>query len=370
MSSPNNDWPAVCRIVWLGGGLVAVNELDARVNIEAGINGPVCHEFQLPTFASIYTMLAYQGFSVIGTTHVVDMDEARGIRPPKFRACSTGDNVFRLSSVQQKWREVSHAAIQRNEMAVMDIASRISSELTYCEMRLLNLAEAYGAQLGNKANNREVKEFVRFKDMNSSRVYLAIHALFWEQAVLRDYLAEFAAKFLYGFDKVTSFKNLLKRIEKSKWKNDEIAIELIRAGRDDHTGWLATFSEYRNLFTHRVPMAQAAGVAYATLDQMIIVDGKAVPQLYYPLPGDVRELSKRRSSGEFYKNMEEFIAISRKTPRRETEPDALSYLHATLSQLGLLAECLIQRSPIAPEEIHITETDVVDQIQVLNGKMR
>lgn len=363
MSSSNNDWPAVCRIVWLGGGLVAIHEPGALVNIEAGINGPICHELQLPTFASMYTMLAQQGFSVIGTTHVMDMEEARGSRPPEFRAWSAGTDVWRFSRIQQKWGEVSHAASQRNEMAVMDIASRISSEMNYCEIRLQNLAEAYSVQLGIKARNRELEEFVRFEDMNSSRVYLAIHALFWEQAVLRDYLAEFAAKFLYGFDEVTSLGGLLKRLSKAKLETDDIAIEFLNAGSIDHAGWLSLFSDYRDLFTHRAPMAQAAGVAFATQDQMAITGGKTVPQLYYPLPADVRDLSKRRSCGALHKSMEEFIEISSAVPNRKSEPDALSYLHATLGQFALLAERLIQRSPIAPEIIHITEADVVGPLQ-------
>lgn len=365
MSSSNEDWPAVCRIVWLGGGLVAVNEPGALVNIEAGINGPICHEFQLPTFSSMYTQLVQYGFSVIGATHVVDA-EANGIRPPEFRAWSAGVPVWRLSSVQQKWSDVSHAASAKNDMAMMDVASRISTELAYCEMRLLNLAEAYGAQLGIKARNRELEEFARFEDMNSSRVYLAIHALFWEQAALRDYLAEFAAKFLYGFGDVTSFAKLVGRLPKSQWKNDEIAVELVSAGNDDQTGWLATFSKYRDLFTHRAPMAEAAGIPFATQDQMTVAGGRRVPQLYYPLPGDVRELlSRRRSSGVLYKDMEEFIATARHIPKRETEPDALSYLHATLGQFALLAERLIQRSPIEPEMVHLTDADIVGPVKIV-----
>jgi hypothetical protein len=62
--------------------------------------------------------------------------------------------------------------------------------------------------------------------------------------------------------------------------------------------------------------------------------------------------------------MEEFIETSRTIPNRKTAPDALSYLHATLGQFALLAERLIQRSPIAPEVIHITEADIVGPMQV------
>ena len=157
MTSPNKDWPHVCRIIWLSGGLVAVNEPGALVKIEVGINGPTCYEFQLSSYASLFHMLAQLGFSVMGATFVVDIDEARGIRPPEFRAWAGGAGAWRVSDLHQQWRQVAHAASKKNEMAVMDVASRIASELAYSEMRLQNLAEAYSAQLSGKTKQGGVK---------------------------------------------------------------------------------------------------------------------------------------------------------------------------------------------------------------------
>jgi hypothetical protein len=362
MTSPNKDWPHVCRIVWLNGGVVAINNPGPLVQIRTGSNGPIFYEFQLPNYAGLFNLLTQAGFSVMGATFIQDQDEIRGIRPPEFRAWVSS---WRISDLRQQWRQVAHAASQKNEMALMDVASRIASELMYGEMRLLNLSEAYSVQLGGRTQQEKLKEFERFKDLNSPPIYLAIHALFWELAVLRDNLAEFAAKFLFGFDRITTFSELLKRLPQSKHQNDDLAIELLTAGGD--SGWLATFTAYRNLFTHSAPMEQAAGIAFAVLDQIAITAGRSVPQLYYALPSNVHELKKRRSGGVLYKDFDELIAASvARKPMRDTEPDALHFLHDSLSQMSLLAERLIQRSPMVPEMIHLNDTDIIGSIQVVN----
>ncbi len=361
MTSSNNDWPHVCRIVWLCGGLVAVNEPGSHVNIRAGVNGPIFYTLQLPSYGSLFHILVQVGFTVMGATFIQDTDEMRGIRPPEFRAWV---GSWRVSDLHQQWRQVAHTAAQTNEMVLLDVASRIASELMYCEMRLLNLTEAYSAQLFGRAQQGVLKEFERFEDLNSPPIYLAIHALFWELAVLRDNLAEFAAKFLFGFDHVTTFGGLHKKLSQNKCGNDDLADELITAGRD--TGWIAIFTAYRNFFTHSAPMEQAAEIAFAILDQITTADGHPAPQLYYALPDNIHELVKRRSGGILYKNFDELIAASTgKRPSRETEPDALYYLHASLQQMSLLAEQLIQRSPIAPKILQLTEADIIGPIKII-----
>lgn len=335
------------------------------MQIQAGINGPVLYEFQLQTYTSLIHMLAQKGFSAIGVTFIQDEDELKGIRPPEFRAWVGWQRSWRVWDSRQQWRQIAHAASQKNEMVLMDVASRIASELMYSEMRLLNLSEAYSTQLGGRAQQGVLKEFERFEDLNSPPIYLAIHALFWELAVLRDNLAEFAAKFLFGFDRISTFRGLLKSLPQSKCQSDDLAIELLTAGSD--AGWLARFTAYRNLFTHSAPMEQAAGIAFAVLDQISIADGRSAPQLYYALPSNIEELAKRRSGGALYENFDELIAASvGRKPMRETEPDALCYLHASLCQMTILAEQLIQRSPVAPEMIHLTDADIIGSIKIIN----
>lgn len=361
MTSSNEDWPHVCRIIWLSGGIVAINEPGKSVQIRAGSDGPIVYEFQLPTYSSLIPMLTQAGISVMGANFIQDMDEIRGIRPPEFRAWV---GSWRVADLHQRWREVAHAASQNNDMVLMDVVSRIATELMYCEMRLLNLSQAYSTQLCGKALQGALKKYTRFADLNSPQIYLAIHALFWELAVLRDNLAEFAAKYLFGFERITTLKGLLKSLSQSEHQSDDLAIDLASAGSD--TGWLATFTAYRNLFTHSAPMEQAAGIAFAVLDHIELAGACSVPQLYYALPSNVQELVKRRSGGPLYKDFDELIAASTgRKPMPEAEPDALHYLHSSLSQMSLLAERIIRRSPTTPKTIHLTDADIIGSIQII-----
>lgn len=328
MTLKNNDWPQVCRIVWLGGGIVAINKPGVSVQIQAGINGETLYDFQLSSYPSLFHILEQLGFTVIGATFIQDSDEMTGVRPPMYRAWA---GSYLVSDLHQQWRQIAHAAGSDNKMVLMDISSRIASELMYCEMRLLNLSEAYSTQLRGRSAQDLHKEFERFKDMNSSSVYLAIHALFWELAVLRDNLAEFSAKFLFSFEDISTFSKLLKKLPENKSQHSKLAVELLTAGNTD--GWLDTFSAYRNLFTHSAPMEHAAGIAFAIQDQMTTAEGLLVPQLYYALPSDIKSLKKQRSGGPLYKDYDALIAASsEKNPNRKTEPDALHYLHTSLKK--------------------------------------
>lgn len=370
MSEHDKEWPAVGRIAWLKGGLVAINEPGKTVKIEAGIGGPILFSYQLNNFGSIFSTLVAQGFSVIGATYITDVEESQGIRVPEFRAYFAKQSKWRAFEIHQQWRQVAHAASQQDKMALMDIASRIATELSYCETRLQGLSEAYAIQLGSKGRQGALNHEGGFQDSHSQRVYMAIHAMFWEIAVLRDYFAEFAAQFVFGIEKVTKFAKLVPALARSGIDRDELAQMLLAAGCDTPPGWLTIFSKYRNLFTHSAPMEKVANVAFAQLTQVSLPDGRKIPDIYYPLPRDVVEIASRRAAGEHYKSFEEFVGDSINRNRnlhRETALDALSYLHAVFEQMVVIAEMLILRSPLEPEMIHLTEKDIVGEVKVYRG---
>lgn len=237
MGENDNKWPSVVRIVWLGGGLVAISEPSKMVKIEAGINGPILFSFQLVSFGSLFGTLVAHGYSVIGATFITDVEESQGIRTPGYRAYFNNQPKWRAFEVHQQWRNIAHAAARRDEMALMDIASRIATELAYCESRLQSLAEAYAIQLGSKALQGDVNEAGGFKDTNSQRVYMAIHAMFWEMAALRDYFAEFVSQFVFGIGKVTKFAKLLPKLARGVVVDDDLAMLLREAGSDNPPSW-------------------------------------------------------------------------------------------------------------------------------------
>ena len=360
----NQNWPNAVRVVWSGGGVVAINNQGPEVVIGAGIDGAVWASFTIPSYNSLFAKLRKEGLPTFGATFIQSPEEFDGTYPPEFRAMNT-HNGWLLSDMRQQWRGIAHAAGESNEMALFDIASRIASGLNYSEMRLKDLAEAYSVQLRAKARSKKIDKYSRFKDLNSHAVYKSIHALFWELAVLRDVLAEFAALVCFGISKVATMSGLIGSLRKKPY-DDVLATQLLRDADNINNGWLNEFSEYRNLFTHSAPMEQAAGIAFTVQDTLTLACGVVVPQIYYPLPANVSELVRKRSSGPLYESFDALAnASAGRRPERGTEPDALQYLWACLDKLAELAKVLVIRSPIEPKRMEFGPHNIIGDVQVI-----
>lgn len=351
----------VFRLVWLTGGVVAINEPGPDVQVTAGVSGHGICGFRLGSYAALFGALRNEGFSIIGCTFVIAPEEQQGLRPPEFRAAGS-EPGWLVWDVKQQWRQIAFAAGKADNMVLLDVASRIASNLTYSQMRVYDLAKAYSTQLRGRLYNREPKDYLAFRDVNSFQVYKAIHALFWEMAVLRNTLAEFVASFCLSRTKITSLNGLLKSLRREP-STDPVANEVSRAA-DPTSGWLAKLTNYRNCFTHVAPMEQAAGVANAIQDMRAVSPSLTVPQIYYPLPSDVEELMRKRSEGTLFNSLQELAAASARRHDRTSEPDALEYLHGCLNQLAGLARDLVKRSPIAPKPIELNKEDIIGTISV------
>jgi hypothetical protein len=234
--NPNPNWQAVLRVVSMSGGLVAVNEPGPNVQIRAGKKGKTIHTLQISADTSLFHALQETGFHLIGTTFVVNENELKGLQRPQFWAFSPSKGWLAWD-VKQKWRQITFAAAKADKMPLMDMASRIASGLTYAESRLLDLATAYSIQLGARLHENDAKEYERFKDTNSFAVYKAINALFWEMAVLRDTLAEFAASFCFSLVGIRTMRRLCKSLATAPF-GDSLADEILHA-TDQASGGMA-----------------------------------------------------------------------------------------------------------------------------------
>ena len=358
-----SEWPHVARIVWIAGGIVAVNNPGPEVRLDAGLGGHLLCTLRILTYSSLFEMLQEQGFPIVGITFVNNQDEAQGLYPPQFRALSSGKGWL-VSDMRQQWRQIVHASSQCDEMPLMNVASRIASGLAYSEMRLHDLVDAYSVQLRGRLHADECKEYRRFKDANSFAVYKAIHALFWEMAVLRDALAEFAAMFCFARAGVTTLSGLIGSLRKNP-SSDHLAKQLLEHADEANSGWLATFSNYRNLFTHRAPMEQVAGIAFAVQDTRVLSLGLTVPQIYYPLPPNVAKLTRRRPNDPLFTTFKELVDTSAiRRPERTSEPDALDYLRSCLDKMAQLSLVLATRSPIDAKPIHLGPEDLIGEIRI------
>ncbi len=359
------EWPPVLRLVWLTGGVVAVNEpAQAEVCIKSNVAGRTFATLTIKTYAEIFSALRSLGFRIVGTTFVTNAQQLEGLQAPEFRAAGLSGG-WPVWDVTQQWKQIAFASSRQGQSRLMDVAVRISAALRYNEMRLHDLGDSYGRQLHSRVQAGEPETYVRFKDTFSSTVYKDIHSMFWEMAVLRDVLAEFIAVFCLGRGDATTLSGLLRSLNKSS-SADSFAEEVQRiANCKSPEGWLGRFGSYRDCFTHSAPLNLVTGSAFAIQDPLLLKDCSSVPQIYYPLPERPDDVMRDRAKGVGFDPPNRSGPTRREKHDRAKEPDALEYLHSCLCQLTDLAMRLIARSPVAPEAIALTKDDIIGDIKII-----
>src|SRR5258708_5657821 len=131
-----SNWPAALRLIWLTGGLVAINEPDSNlVSIHTSVNGRKLAEFNISTYGAIFPALKMRGFEIIGATFVTGSDQIEGTRAQEFRMAGL-DGRWPLWDTFQAWRNIVSAAAKANDMRLLDVSSRIAAGLRFSEMRL------------------------------------------------------------------------------------------------------------------------------------------------------------------------------------------------------------------------------------------
>jgi hypothetical protein len=323
----DSKWQNVLRVVWMSGGLVAINKAGPKVQISAGLNGPNVCTFGIDEYAALFHILRVRGFLIVVTTFVLDAGELQGFARPDFRVMSQSEGWLIWDEIQ-KWRQIAFAAGKSAQMSLMDIASRIACGLRYSQMRVADLAAAYSAQLRAYLHAHRADEYVAFKDTYSFDVYKSIHALFWEMAVLRDTLAEFAAAFCFSQSSLRTMRGLRKWLQ-ANHRDDSLAPEILRITDSSRNGWLATFSNYRNCFTHSAPLEQVAGIAFAVQDMKTLSDGSRTTNLLCPSAG--RRSGRAESLAWYfsciYRRVNRCIKPSKRTRFRTGRPGVPTYMH-------------------------------------------
>jgi hypothetical protein len=365
--SVEQKWPIGLRMVWLTGGLLAINEAgQTGVQIKSNPLGRTFGTFSLSTYAELFSRLRSLGLRIIGTTFVTDPRQLDGLRAPEFRAAGL-DGGWPVWDTKQLWRQIAHTSSRNGDHRLLDVAARIAAALQYSQMRLHDLAMSYSSQLHSSLHNKEPEAYRAFKDTNSAAVYKDIHSLFWEMAVLRDVLSEFIAVFCIGRKDATTLSGLLKSLNKRP-STDPYAEEVVRiADSENPGGWLGKFGSYRDCFTHSAPLDLVRGSAFAIQDQIVLLDSSSVPQIYYPLPERPAHLVRQRSQGILIDPSNELKPHGERKHDRAKEPDALEYLHGRLSEFTNLAIRLVARSPVAPQPINLTKDDIIGEIKVSRG---
>ena len=96
---------------------------------------------------------------------------------------------------------------------------------------------------------------MRFSNVEAFDLYMSIHSAFVEMCTARDYLAQFAARRVFGGIKIETMHELVKKLSQSgQWHElaDEIGAICDRSSDD---GWMARLSRFRNIVVHQTPIS-------------------------------------------------------------------------------------------------------------------
>src|ERR1019366_8070066 len=196
---------------------------------------------------------------------------------------------------------ISHNSHKRKKGRLWDLASRISHQMRVCSWRLRQISEAYREQLFAKYDGSEFRKGQRFEDGFTWLAYMSIQSFLVDACILRDYLAEFSAHFIYTSHQsrraaLTSMAALKKKILDTIADADAVTQFLKDATSDG--GWLKELGEYRDLVVHSAPLAKAEQKLFAVCDVIDIGEpGGSLPCVKFPIPENPQIISKMRATG-------------------------------------------------------------------------
>lgn len=348
--------PALAYQAWFAGGQVALYRIDnGQLDHTHGLSELVFASLQSLRLDKLFSCLSTCGLPILGITAFQFPDELTGRRVPLFMAWRDAEYWWGAKQAHDLWRMVSYGAEVASQTRLAALADRIACAVDECETHLQNLCKAYATQLGAQdADSWELPSRC-FSDSHSQAVYPAIHSFFWQLAVLRDLLAEFAAEHVFGHRGIATYRGLLGKLKRDSTSDPDLAAKLLAAG--DAGGWIAVFTSYRNLFTHAASLRSVQGIHHTFQDTRTLY-ARSVPQLYYPLPCDPELLARQRSASSAARTPT--ILLESIKPNRSHEPDALEYLTTTFDRFVQLAIALSLRSPVEPQMPTIPDEDIIE----------
>lgn len=348
----------------LSGGARAMHGGDLSVELRPHLLGSTI-KFSVKSTGQIVPTLTTWGLGVLGVESLAHNWEAEGIIPPDWRPFHRQrGSSWICFEAGQTWSQVRHAASKREEGKLWDIAARLAYQIEACVSRFRNVSNRYAVQVWSLTVRDAFRDGSRTDDIWTQSVLLEIQAFLTDVCVLRDYLAEFAAEYVYGLRevKVRTLSGLIKKVLNDRSREDALSVKLRTAtGR---AGWLAVLGEYRDLVVHSAPLAMAKKRLWVRCVAHVLPNGDRLPTVRFPLPIDPADIRAARGRGDLY---QDFAKLSEDLLGAADEDmlgrDALEYLHETLGELATLALEFAAYSPIPPEMPVFTDADIVGPIQ-------
>ena len=367
----NDKWPAA-RIIHLAGGCRAINDHDPAVRfLPDSIEGKPL-QVEAPTYETIYGTLESVGFRIMGVDFYSHISQVDGTVPPDWRSYwHTGSTAWPAEENAQVWRNIGNAGFKRKDGLLWDTASRIGHQLRVCDRRLRELSEAYSIQLQARLKRGDFKVGSRYKDGFTWLTYLSLQSLLVDACILRDYLSEFVAEYIYkpmvipGNQRITSMGALMKKVLSKVPSSDALTVGLKAATSD--AGWLTVLGNYRNLIIHSAPLSQAGTELFSLCDRLRISEGCDMPVLRCPIPDNPAQILSVRSSGAHFSDFEKQLNIFAKaTSGAVPARDGMDYAGEVIGRLANLAGEIAGRSPVAPEMVVVNSSDTIGGIRMKN----
>jgi hypothetical protein len=352
------EWPAA-RAVHMAGGCRAICLLDPRLDIKPKTLSGQTATAKLSNYGTLFTTIEAANLEIVGVDFIYDVRQTDGRRPVEWRVYHKrsqdgASTAWLYFQVMQKWGDIAKSAFSEKRGKLWDLAGRISYQSRVCDWRFRAISEAYYEQL-----NAEVLEETGFKSNRQFdnefvwRSYESIHGFLVAACTLRDYLAEFAAEFIYATrlglanTTVSTAAGLAKLLSKVT-EQDELTRSLKTALSDG--GWLKELGAYRDLVMHVAPLARAQRRLFAK-NTVVSIAGAELPYTTCPMPDDPERIMAMRARGDFYSDFnaqwEAYVG------QGSTGPDGLTYCHRALRKLAEVAEALAQYSPVPPKKMRV-----------------
>lgn len=362
----DNKWPAA-RIVHLAGGCRAINDHGPFVRFFPNTTDGI----QVSTYGAIYGILESLGFRIIGVDFYSHVAEVEGTVPPNWRSyCRSGKSCWPTEETAQMWRNIGNAGFTRKDGFLWDTASRIGHQLRVCDWRLRDISEAYGAQIQARLK-RGFKAGTKFEDGFTWLTYLSLQSFLVDACILRDYLSEFAAEYIYkpilGLShlRITAMGALKKRVLNKIDDPDALTAELQTAAGD--YGWLTVLGNYRDLVIHAAPLAQAKSKLFSLCDNLSIAGGISMPAIRCPIPENPAAILSARSTGDHFEDFESQFNVFGKAAAGDVGMiDGMDYASEVMGRLSGLANKIAEKSPIAPEMMVFDSSTIIGGIKIIN----
>lgn len=373
MKQVDNKWPAA-RIVHLVGGCRAINDHDPVVRFLPKTIEGIPWQIEASAYGAIYGILESLGFRIIGVDFYSHVSEVEGTVPPNWRShCRTANTSWPTEETAQKWRNIGNAGFKRKDGLLWDTASRIGHQLRVCDWRLRDVSEAYSTQLQARLRRSDFKIGTRYVDGFTWLTYLSLESFLVDACILRDYLSEFAAEYVYkpmvglGNPRITAMGALKKKVLNKISDPDALTRELQAAASD--SGWLTILGNYRDLVVHSAPLTQAKAKPFSLCDRLSIAEGAHMPILRCPIPENPAAILSARSTGGHFSDFEnQFNAFAKAATGDGTTIDGMDYASEVLGRLANLASKIAERSPVAPEMMVFDSSNIIGGIRIKNER--